>query len=134
MQSHICQNIHSSASTIPTPTFSFPSFNLPSPGSPPLPTCPPDTHSSPLLPPPPPTSFILFLPSNPTFCLSSPMLLAHFLPFIEILSHQLHFRLCLSKDTRLQIKVAYFYFFHRNWKPGKINPIQVFNTSSHLQV
>lgn len=74
----------------------------------------------------------MFLPSNPTFCLSPPMLLVHFLPFTETVSHQLHFSLCLSKHTKLQIKVAYFCFFLRNWKPGKTNLILVFSTSSYL--
>lgn len=134
MQCRICRNIHSPASTIPIPTFSFTSFSPPSPGSPPLPTM---SFSCLFLS----AAFFshhlfhfMFRPSDPTFCLSPPMLLIHFLPFIEILSHQLHFSLCLSKDTKLQIKVGCFYLFLRKWKPGKINLILVFNTSSHLQL
>lgn len=38
MQCHICQNIHSSAFTFSIPAFSYPSFNVPSPGSLLLPT------------------------------------------------------------------------------------------------
>lgn len=133
MQSHSCWNLPSPASTTPMATFPFPSFNLPRPVSPLLPTCPFYTRPPPL-PPTPHRLHSTFLPSHPTFCRSPPMLLLHFLPSTETLSHQLHFCLCLSEDTKLQIKVVYFSFFLRNWKTDKINLIPVFDTSSHCEL
>lgn len=48
-----------------------------------------------------PSIYITILPSDPTFLLSSAMLLAHFHPFTEVLSCQLHFSLYLSKYTKI---------------------------------
>jgi len=48
-----------------------------------------------------PSIYITVLPSDPTFCLSSAMPLAHFRPFTEVLSCQVHFSLYLSKYTKV---------------------------------